>query len=376
VPSGSIDKPVHDHPPADITRLSLTWIDCTADVHALSAEWTELAESGGSPFLTREWLQAWWRAFGKGEPKCPIVWGGDGRLLAAAFLGMSGHRVSAAANVHSGEWHILGASEAARRSVVEALVETDASRLTLGPMRRGAGSDLVVDALRAARYLVHCEFRLSPYMALPDRPEDVLSSASKTLRAQVRRRRRALEREGELTLRTVSQRPELEAALDAVFAVEGSGWKARSKTAITSDARTELLYRGFAHRATARGWLRLHLLELDGEPIAVEYGCAFARTAFLLKTGFRESWGCFSPGLVLRAAVLEQAVSEDLREYDFLGGPDAYKLRWTDDIRSRVTIRAYRPARGLPAYAYRSMMRPRLQALRDAAREKVTRRAT
>jgi len=356
--------------------LSLTWIDCTADLQALSAEWTELAESGGSPFLTSDWLQAWWRAFGKGEPKCLIAWGGDGRLLAAAFLGMSGHGVSAAANVHSGDWDILGASEAARRSVVEALVETDASRLTLGPMRRGAGSDLVVDALRAEHYLVHSELRLSPYMALPDRPEDLLSSASKTLRARVRNRRRALEREGELTLRTVTQRPELEAALDAVFAVEASGWKARSKTAITSDPRTELLYRDFAHRAAARGWLRLHLLELDGEPIAVDYGCAFAGAAFLLKTGFRESWGRFSPGLVLRAAVLEQAVSEDLREYDFLGGPDAYKLRWTDDTRPRVTIRAYRPARGLPAYTYRSMMRPRLKALRDAAREKVTRRAS
>jgi len=361
--------PHHPTHQSTAAHLSINWVDRPPDLQVLSTEWNELAKSSRSPFLTSDWLQSWWQAFGKGDPKCLIARGGDGRLLAAAFLRVSRREASAAANDHSGDWDILGESPAARRSVVEALVDTGASGLTLGPMRRGPGSELVVDSLRAAGLRVHCEpGPLSPYTALPVRPEDLLSSVSSNLRSQVRRNRRALEREGELALRTVTQQPELDAALDAVLAVEASGWKTRNQTAITSDTRTEFLYRDFAHRAAARGWLRLHLLELDSKPIAVDYACAFAGAGFLIKTGFEESWASVSPGLVLRAAVLEQAILENLQEYDFLGGPDPYKLRWTDEIRPRVTIRAYRGVRGLSAYAYRSTLRPRLKALRDAAR--------
>jgi CelD/BcsL family acetyltransferase involved in cellulose biosynthesis len=117
-----------------------------------------------------------------------------------------------------------------------------------------------------------------------------------------------------------------------------------------------------------RRWLRLHLLELDGEVVAGDYSCVYAGGEYLLKTGYDERFGRFSPGLVLRAEVLRQATDAGLRFYDFLGGPDHYKLRWTQDTRARITLRAYRGRTTMLAYLYRSRVRPRLKATRDRLR--------
>jgi CelD/BcsL family acetyltransferase involved in cellulose biosynthesis len=185
---------------------------------------------------------------------------------------------------------------------------------------------------------------------------------SRNLRSQLGRRRRALEREGSLGFRTaVGGDEELERDLAAFFRVESSGWKSGTGTAILSDPRTERLYTDFTRAAAAAGWLRLHLLELDGVPVAADLNCVFAGGMFLVKTGFDKRYGQFSPGLVLRGEVLRAAVQEGCRFYDFLGGPDGYKLRWTTELRPRMAIRAYRGA-VRPLALYHARLRPVLKA--------------
>jgi CelD/BcsL family acetyltransferase involved in cellulose biosynthesis len=173
-----------------------------------------------------------------------------------------------------------------------------------------------------------------------------------------------LEREGSLRFRTVTGGPTLGTDLEAFLRLEASGWKGRSKTAILSDASTELLYRSFARAASQAGWLRLNLLELDGTLIAASYDCAFASGGFLFKTAFSEPHGRLSPGLVLLAEVLRASIEHGLRSYDFLGDPETYKTRWTSERCPRVQIFAYRGA-ARPAYLYRKSVRPLLKSARD-----------
>jgi CelD/BcsL family acetyltransferase involved in cellulose biosynthesis len=170
------------------------------------------------------------------------------------------------------------------------------------------------------------------------------------------------EREGTLRFRTTSGGEQLERDLDAFLDVEASGWKRHRGTAILSDSRTAQLYREFARQAAGKGWLRLHLLELDGTPIAGDLGCSFAGGSFLLKTGFDERYARLSPGLLLRAEALRAAIEDGCRSYDFLGGPDDWKLRWTREVRLRTVINAYRGA-WRPLALYQTAARPRLEAV-------------
>ena len=336
-------------------------------MRAAAPEWNALAAAQRSPFLTVEWLSAWWESFGDGQPEVVTI--RNGSLRAAAFLGRDGTRLVAPANDHSGDWDALAADDAAREHIWEEVARSEASALVLPAMHEAAAERAAREILRPAGYRVVLERGPeSPYLDLPGSYDELLASKSRNFRSQLGRRRRGLEREGELVFRTTRGGADLDRDLDAMLRVEAAGWKSSEGTAILSDDRTQRLYRSFARVAAERGWLRIHLLELDGRAIAADYSCVFAGGEFLLKTGFDEDWSRLSPGLVLRGEVLRQAIEEGLGFYDFLGGPDHYKLRWTEELRTRVTLRAYRGPRGLARYVYRSRIRPALKAVRDRGR--------
>jgi CelD/BcsL family acetyltransferase involved in cellulose biosynthesis len=326
--------------------------------------WNRLAAGSASPFLSSEWLCAWWSAYGRGSPTWLLVTDDDDALCAGALLQRRRGRLAAAANVHSGDWDAVSRDGEAQAELWDAVAGLRASRVALDAMPEHAGgADVATSALEQAGYRV---FRLarpsSPYLALPPSWDELIGSVSKGLRSQLGRRRRNLERRGELTFKTEVGDRAVGAQLERFLRLEAAGWKGRAGTAIVSDARTQRLYRDFAAGAAAQGWFRLHKLELDGELIAADYGCAFAGAGFLIKTTFDEAYADSSPGLVLRGEVLKACIDENLRSYDFLGGPDPYKLRWTGDVRPRIAVWGYRGAtRG--GYLYRARLRP---LMRDA----------
>lgn len=330
---------------------------------AVEEEWNALAVLGASPFLTTDWLSAWWRAFGAGVLRVVTLREpSDGRLRAGVAFAVRRRRLSAPANYHSGNWDAVAADDEARAELWSRLATSSARELVLTGLPDAANGPCAATLTRAGFRLVREPGQLSPMVILPSSFDSLLRARSSNLRSQVGRRTRALARAGTLTFRTGRTDG---ADLDAVFRVEGGGWKRAAGTAILADPRAERLYREFARSAAERGWLRLHLLELDGEPIAADYAVAFAGGEFLLKTGFDERYRALSPGLVLRAHVLRAAIEEGLSFYDFLGEADAYKLRWTNEVRPRVTLRAYRGPVALPAFAYRRGVRPVLKSLRD-----------
>jgi hypothetical protein len=340
-----------------------------AEVDAFRDEWNSLALAAGSVFLTHEWLHCWSSAFGRGEPTWMVLHGTDGSLRAGACLQPGrGKGLGSAANVHSGDWDVLAVDEPSRAELWSAIIGLGASRLHLQGMPEHAdATQLVCEELERAGYrTLRIPGPFSPWVALPASWEEMIASVSPGVRREIGRRRRGLEREGSLTFRTVSGGPTLEQDLQQLLDLEASGWKATSGTAILSSASTERLYRGFAHVAAKAGWLRLHLLELDGNVIAADYGCAFAGGGVFIKTGFDEAYRRLSPGVLLLAETLKATIEEGLDTYDFLGDPDRYKTRWTSEIRPRTQIWAYR-REALPGYVYRKHMRPLVKSVRDRA---------
>jgi CelD/BcsL family acetyltransferase involved in cellulose biosynthesis len=346
-------------------------------LRGMASEWDALAVAGGSPFLTAEWLIAWWEAYGTHTPVVLTLRDDEGRLRAGAFCRATRFGLHAPVNPASGNWDVVAADETARVQCWRALARLGRSRLALASMIESTREiEVARRALRAEGFRVYRRGGTSsPYLALPETWEALLRGVSRNLRSQVGARRRRLERAGELRFRTVTGGPELASAIDTLLRLEHSGWKQRQGTSILSDPRSEALYRSFAVGAAERGWLRLQLLELDGEAIAADYGCSFAGTAFLLKTGFEERHASSSPGLVLRAAVLQAAIEEGCRAYDFLGGADGYKLRWGATIHKRVVLRAYSGPATLPETAVDAALRPAAKRLLAAAREARERRA-
>jgi CelD/BcsL family acetyltransferase involved in cellulose biosynthesis len=353
-------------PPVKTARIAhplhLQTLHDPRELLAAAGAWNALAVAGGSPFLTAEWLSAWWNAFGSGQFTCLLLRDDRGGLRAGVCCRRLRGRLSATANAHTGDWDAVAADDDARRILWRTVAGVGAGSLHLAAIRSPDSLDAACLAARQAGYsVVTATDARSPYLELPTLWGELLASVSHNLRSQLGRRRRALEQAGQLRFRTTTGEERLDLDLEAFLQLEASGWKTRAGTAILSDPRTERLYREFARGAARAGWLRLHLLELDGVPIAGDFGCAFAGGTFLLKTAFDEQYGRMSPGLVLRGEVLRTAIEEGSGFYDFLGGPDGYKLRWATDVRPRLAMRAYRGPRR-PLVVYHAGVRPLLKA--------------
>ena len=340
----------------------VSFMSCLSELESVAEEWDSLAMASRDPFLTVAWLSAWWEAY-DGAMATLTVRGSDGRLVA----GLPCRRISrttwgSPTNAESGSWGVLAADESTRRQVWRTLAEVGPRRLRLQCLLDRENVEAARDELEAAGYrTVTTSGTRSPYLDLPATYEELLASVSHNLRSQVNRRRRGLEKHGVLRLRDVRGGDELQDALRTVLWLEGSGWKTRAGTSILSDPATEKLYCTFARAAAGAGWLRLYILEVDGQPIAADFGCSFNGVGYLLKTGFDVEFQRYSPGLVLRAEVLKASIEEGLSGYDFLGGPDSYKLRWASTIRPRFGLRAYRDAPLSAEWLYWRHARPLLR---------------
>ncbi len=333
---------------------------------AISAEWNALARQRHTPFLTVEWLAPWLAAFGS-KPLVLLLRDPAGMLIGGAALERSRGEVRSASNVHTGDWDVVARDEPAQREVWRRIADLGVPHGRFAALLAAPGTAGVArEVLTAAGYGLAVEQDVcSPSLELPPSYHELLAGASRNLRQQVGRRRRALAREGRLVLRTTSGGERLDDDLETFFRIEASGWKGRAGTAIRDDPRTLRLYGGFARAAAAAGSLRLRLLELDGRLLAGDLSCVFEGTEFLVKTGYDERFSQLSPGLVLRAGALRAAIEEGLSRYDFLGGPDPYKVRWGAVLRPRLVLDAYRgPWR--PALWWRRS-RPLLRKVTDVA---------
>src|SRR5437764_10913890 len=160
---------------------------------AAASEWNALAEAQRSPFLTVEWLEAWWEAFGEGDPVVVTVRDedGGGPLRGGALLGRTASRLAAPANDHTGDWDCVAATDEDRTRVWEAVARERAPVLVLAAMHEAHAERLAREVLCGAGYRLLAELGPeSPFLELPATYEELLEAKSRNFRSQLGRRKR------------------------------------------------------------------------------------------------------------------------------------------------------------------------------------------
>ncbi len=69
-------------------------------------------------------------------------------------------------------------------------------------------------------------------------------------------------------------------------------------------------------------------LAAGAQIIAVQYNLAAKGRVFAYQSGFDPAWARTSPGAVLLAHSIREAVSEGAKEFDFLRHPEEFKYAW------------------------------------------------
>lgn len=165
--------------------------------------------------------------------------------------------------------------------------------------------------------------------------EQYMAARDGSIREIVRRRQRALEKQG-ARYQILSAIDGIDKGIANYESVYARSWK-----------EPEPFPRFHEHliRGTARdGVLRLGFCHLGDRPIAVQLWIVWHGRATVLKLAHDREFDRLSPGSVLLAHLIRHVIEQDAAtEIDFGRGDDAYKRHWASRRRQRIGILAANP---------------------------------
>jgi CelD/BcsL family acetyltransferase involved in cellulose biosynthesis len=327
-------------------------ISDAARFDSLRAEWTELlaASSAESPFLTWEWLNAWWVHL-KGSRRLAILEVRDGsRLMALVPLAESRGRLP-----FFWRSEFLGTGFAGS-DYLDAIVrrghEADVLR-TLADYVRSQSMALHLDHLppnallaRLTTPLTECGWAVRqvshgacPFIRLAGHTWDsFLATVGPAHRATTRRRLRSLEKTFRMRFEPVTDDQARQQALARLFAFHEDRWGDRGTAFQTEPLRA--FHRDVTARAQKAGWLRLFALHLNEDLVAVMYGFSFHGRFYFYQHGYDARFQHHGVGRAILDLSIRAAIDEGLGEFDLLYGNESYKSAWTEEKRplSRIDL--------------------------------------
>ena len=318
-------------------------------ISALEASWPMATGcEWGGPMASFGWALAAANALADEQsPRVVMAIDGDGILRAVAPLARSGRW-------GAGRLEMLGVRRLnepadfvfADRASLDALIEGMLRLRRPLLLGRLPAESPTIDALRRAcrgRAVVVVRPQAScPFIPLDETwltPESHLSSRR---RSDFRRALRRAERQGDVRAEVLTPRPEhLDGLLQIAFDIEARSWKGTAGTALACDPLRGGHLRQFAHWASRAGTLRIALLWVGQEPIAMQIATEEAGRWWLLKIGFDPAWSDCSPGTLLLGETLRHAVRQQLTSYEFLGTVENWTQVWTEHEHECVSVRVY-----------------------------------
>lgn len=302
---------------------------------ALCEAWDDLAMHQG-PLARHAWYKAALAAL-QGQPfslSIVTMWDGD-RLAAAAPL-MLDKSLSPARLVPIDAF----AGEPDRLLYRDSAALAQACARLRRPIlfRRLAASrgDLatVSGALRS-NAAVQCGSRhASAIVHLLPSFETFEAGMSNSRRSTIRRKWRAAKRDhGGIGAEFVIPGPDdLPRHLARIEAIEGTGWKGRSGTALADDPRMGVFVSQVAHTFAGQGNLVLAFLRIGGHDAACRLILRQESAWFEIKIGYGENFARFSPGVLLMHKTLREACRTGIDNYAFLGIGERWQDHWPNDV--------------------------------------------
>lgn len=175
-----------------------------------------------------------------------------------------------------------------------------------GPLNAALGTVLAADGREA----VTVDRQERAMLASKSSPEAYLaSSLSKKHAKELRRQRRRLGEQGDLTQERRNGTFAIDEWIAEFLALEASGWKGDAGSALACDDRTRRFYSDALRGAAYAGRLERLALRLDDKPIAMLANFTSPPGSFAFKTAFDERYSAHSPGMQLQIdnlAVLER----------------------------------------------------------------------
>jgi hypothetical protein len=316
-----------------------------AEFGAHAANWQKLNEEGAaaSPLLDIEFVQPLLTEFGTGKELLAVCTDRDG-IVAMAI--MTPRR--------AGAWETFQPSQAPIGMWINRN-GADVPALLAPLMRKLPGFPMVV-ALTQRDPALHVRPSDGPALQTIDYVdtaritvgglfEDYWNARGKNLRANLKKQRVKLQKEGiEARMETRRQPEEMAQAVADYGRLESAGWKAGQGTAIQFDNAQGRFYRTMLEGFCRRGAASVLHYRFDDKIVAMNLCIEGYGVLIVLKTTYDETLSShYSPAFLMREETCRQLFEE--RKYvalEFYGKVMEWHLKWTNEVRKLYHINRYR----------------------------------
>lgn len=309
-------------------------LDSDAALLALAPEWEALWRRvpGAPPFASPAWLLPWWRHFGTGAPRVAIR-RTEGRLSGVLPL----YRLD------EPDGRKLLPIGAGITDHLDALLEPG---VTVGPLLQAALDHARADGVGVCDLIevppgsaLHgvapvgwhaawSDGQPCPVLTLPTTVAGLADTVPAGMLRKLRMNRNRAARAGGFTIEAAG-RETGQALLSELVRLHQARWTAQGERGALADPAVLGFHRDATPGLLETGMLRLQVLRIEGAVAAACYALLAGRGRILFYlSGFDAGQSFVSPGTLLMAAMLEQAIGESRREADFLRGRESYKYAW------------------------------------------------
>lgn len=322
------------------------------DLEALGPVWKELADPAhpGAAFRSWAWISAWWKTFSAGrEPVVLVAREGSATVgilpLFAEPSALGGRRLAFMGEGIVGSDYLgiacAGGDERRLARQFAAFIATQPfDELCLDGFMRG--DPLLTElegAIPASRAEMDTRYRC-PHITLDGDFDSYLAELPDGTGQQFKRRLRWLQKQPGFAVDCLTDADAIVGGLDALFELHHKRWAVEGGSDAIDSPTVEAFHRLGARALAETGWARLYLLKVDGVARAALYGWRHGDRFGFYQAGYDPEWRQRSVGTVLLGEIVRHCFTDGVREFDFLRGTEAYKLKWANGWRETVRLRA------------------------------------
>jgi CelD/BcsL family acetyltransferase involved in cellulose biosynthesis len=367
--------------------LSFELVKTDSDFDSLEGEWGDLlADSHADPlFCSFPWMRTWWRA-GQHAGKLRILCARDetGSLVGIAPMYLSSMTALELEKEMVGDVRLIVPTKGGKYDVLAPLGNGEVcsdftgfiavknrtdeiwSALYTTLHRKVRGFDIFnlrdtderTPGLEGLQYAAmgarHSRYRTiyrAPYAPLPGTYDDYLNTLSKKSRYNARKKLKMISIYHKVEHSFHSDPETLDAAMDTFFALHAERWTADGLTGVFSTPTMAAFHKAMAKEGLARGWLRLGVMTIDGEPSFMTYAYQVGDRVYLYQQGSTVKYEKFNLGYAALGFAIQDACERGAKQYDFLRGEAEYKLHWAKESRQLIQFTAFRSLRASRFYA-------------------------
>ncbi|MBN1991740.1 MAG: GNAT family N-acetyltransferase [Anaerolineae bacterium] len=309
---------------------------------ALAGEWDELlARTKHAPiFMRYVYQQTWWQYLGNNELVLIAIRDNNNQLVGLAPLyskiNLTGQReLSFVGCVDVSDYlDLLVDKESVDRvhqALLDCLAGTDGppwDKLYLCSLPQSSlTSTLLAQAARARGWQVEvCQQDVCPVITLANSWDEYLAGIDKKQRHEIRRKIRRIEDSAQVRWNVVDSEEGLAAAMDIFIDLHQKS--TRDKRNFWGEEMI-LFFKALAAELARAGWLKLFFIEVNGRTAAALLCFDYNNEFLVYNSGYDpDQFANLSPGNVLVAYSIQQAIRLGRSRYDFLRGDEVYKFRF------------------------------------------------